>query len=127
MASWQPIPVSIRRERAEVGTCEIGDLVEPEESRDDEEQQLVPHLQAPPPRREQGVNRTSPGTEPRAPESAQRRREGWSDWGGVGSAYGDDGGERQEVRIQHGPHGPRELCSSSARTTSTQLAVMEAR
>jgi len=26
--------------------------------------------------------------------------------GGVGSAYGDDGGERQEVRIQHGPHGP---------------------
>jgi hypothetical protein len=42
-----------------------------------------------------------PHAEPRVPQFAQgdeRER-------GSGGSYGDDGGERQEVRIQHGPHG----------------------
>jgi hypothetical protein len=44
----QLIRLLIEREAKKALTSEIGDLVEPEERRDDEEEQLVPHLSPPP-------------------------------------------------------------------------------
>lgn len=90
-------------------TGEIRDLIEPEESGDDEEDELVPHLTAPP-KIEQEIKTFQ--IHPREERRRERADKG---------IYSDDGRKRQEVGIQHSSHGLARLCLSS----SSQLVLME--
>jgi hypothetical protein len=75
------------------------------ERRDDEEEQLVPHLSSPPPETKREISEQN-GFAEDGKETRSRRGRGFT----VTMARG----ERQEVRIQHGSHRPRYCFPSQA-------------